>query len=75
MRAWAGRRARAIAGASRASAHALAYALKAVKLGHYEPGARILINCSGRGDKDLDTYRKLYGHRIGGADAKKETHS
>jgi tryptophan synthase beta chain len=51
------------------SAHAIAYAMKAVKLGHYEKGARVIINCSGRGDKDLDTYRKLYGHRIGGMNA------
>ncbi len=57
------------------SAHALAYAMKAVALGDYEPGTRILINCSGRGDKDLDTYRKLYGHRIDGAAQPKGTES
>ena len=51
-------------------AHAFAYLMKAVALGDYEAGAKILVNCSGRGDKDLDTYRKLYGHRLAGAGAK-----
>ena len=38
------------------SAHALAFVQNAVHNGHLEEGSRILINLSGRGDKDLDTY-------------------
>jgi tryptophan synthase beta chain len=38
------------------SAHALAFASQAVAAGHLPAGARVLVNVSGRGDKDLDTY-------------------
>ena len=38
------------------SAHALAFASQAVEAGHLPEGARVLVNVSGRGDKDLDTY-------------------
>lgn len=41
------------------SAHALAFALFAVERGHLEAGDRLLINLSGRGDKDLDTWIDL----------------
>jgi tryptophan synthase beta chain len=37
-------------------AHALAYALRTVERGELPAGARVLINLSGRGDKDLETY-------------------
>ncbi len=49
------------------SSHALAYAMKAVALGHYAAGTRVLVCLSGRGDKDLDTYRALVRDRAGGA--------
>jgi tryptophan synthase beta chain len=37
-------------------AHALAYVLKAVEEEALSKGSRVLVNLSGRGDKDLDTY-------------------
>ncbi|MGH9335278.1 MAG: tryptophan synthase subunit beta, partial [Vicinamibacteria bacterium] len=37
-------------------AHALAFLLKAVREGELLEGARVLVNLSGRGDKDLETY-------------------
>jgi tryptophan synthase beta chain len=37
-------------------AHALAFVLKAVAAGELEKGSRVLVNLSGRGDKDLDSY-------------------
>jgi len=43
------------------SAHALALALFAVERGHLKAGDRLLINLSGRGDKDLDTWIGLRG--------------
>jgi tryptophan synthase beta chain len=47
------------------SAHALAFCRHAVERGHLPSGAKVLINLSGRGDKDMDTYLELKG---GGAD-------
>jgi tryptophan synthase beta chain len=41
------------------SAHALAFARTAVERGHLPRGASLLINLSGRGDKDLETYFRL----------------
>ncbi len=41
------------------SAHALAFALAAVSRGELPEGARVLLNLSGRGDKDLETYFAL----------------
>jgi tryptophan synthase beta chain len=38
------------------SAHALAFALRAARRGDLPAGARVLVNLSGRGDKDLDAY-------------------
>jgi tryptophan synthase beta chain len=38
------------------SAHALAFVQSAVRRGHLEEESRVLVNLSGRGDKDLDTY-------------------
>ncbi len=38
------------------SAHALALALRAVERGELPRDARVLVNLSGRGDKDLPTY-------------------
>jgi tryptophan synthase beta chain len=38
------------------AAHALAFVQKAVSGGDLEEGCRVLINLSGRGDKDLDIY-------------------
>jgi len=44
------------------SAHAVAYAMKLAK----EMGSgSILVNCSGRGDKDLDYVIENYGDRLG----------
>ncbi len=40
------------------SSHALAYVRNAVEQGQLKPGLRVLVNLSGRGDKDLDTYFK-----------------
>ncbi len=42
------------------SAHALAFVLRAVRDGELASGSRILVNLSGRGDKDLGTW---LGHR------------
>jgi tryptophan synthase beta chain len=44
------------------SAHALAYAIKAAK----KQGRRkiIVVNLSGRGDKDLDTVSKALGYKL-----------
>jgi tryptophan synthase beta chain len=43
------------------SAHAVAYAMKLAK----EMGTgSILVNCSGRGDKDLDFVLEHYGDRL-----------
>ncbi len=44
------------------SAHAVAYAMKLAK--EMGTGA-ILVNCSGRGDKDLDYVIENYGERLG----------
>ena len=44
------------------SAHAIAYAMKLA--GEMETGS-ILVNCSGRGDKDLDYVLENYGDRLG----------
>ena len=44
------------------SAHAVAYAMKLA--GEMGTGA-ILVNCSGRGDKDLDYVIENYGQRLG----------
>jgi tryptophan synthase beta chain len=44
------------------SAHAVAYAMKLAK--EMEKGS-ILVNCSGRGDKDLDYVIENYGDRLG----------
>jgi len=38
------------------SAHALAWVRNAVQRGDLPAGARVLVNLSGRGDKDLDVY-------------------
>jgi tryptophan synthase beta chain len=40
------------------SAHALAFALRAVRRGELPRGARVVVNVSGRGDKDLATWMK-----------------
>ncbi|HXY87860.1 MAG TPA: tryptophan synthase subunit beta [Candidatus Acidoferrales bacterium] len=37
------------------SSHALAYAMRACDAGDLEPGALVIINLSGRGDKDVNT--------------------
>jgi tryptophan synthase beta chain len=44
-------------------AHALAFVLQAVAAGEIAKGARVLVNLSGRGDKDLDSY---FGLSAGG---------
>ena len=44
------------------SAHAVAYAMKLAK--EMKTGS-ILVNCSGRGDKDLDFVLENYGDRLG----------
>ena len=41
-------------------AHALAFVLRAVALGELPEGSRVLVNLSGRGDKDLDVYHELH---------------
>jgi tryptophan synthase beta chain len=41
------------------SAHALAFLLQAVDQGELQEGSRVLVNLSGRGDKDLDVYRQV----------------
>ncbi|MDD3931649.1 MAG: tryptophan synthase subunit beta [Eubacteriales bacterium] len=43
------------------SAHAVAYA---IKLASERPSGSILVNCSGRGDKDLDYVLEHYGDRL-----------
>ena len=43
------------------AAHAVAYAMKLAK--EMESGS-ILVNCSGRGDKDLDYVLEHYGDRL-----------
>lgn len=43
------------------SAHAIAYALK---LAQEKGSGSILVNCSGRGDKDLDYVLEKYGDRL-----------
>jgi len=45
------------------SAHALALALRAVARGELPAGARVLVNLSGRGDKDLPTYFRDHAAR------------
>ncbi|MEM7203638.1 MAG: tryptophan synthase subunit beta [Planctomycetota bacterium] len=45
------------------SAHALAFAQSAVARGALTRGATLLINLSGRGDKDLDSYLGLQADR------------
>ncbi|MFH0944114.1 MAG: tryptophan synthase subunit beta [Planctomycetota bacterium] len=47
------------------SAHALAFALFAVERGHLQKESRLLVNLSGRGDKDLETWIAM---QKGGAD-------
>ena len=49
------------------SAHALAFVSDAVVSGHLPEGARVLVNVSGRGDKDLDTYFQLVAKEEGPA--------
>jgi tryptophan synthase beta chain len=50
------------------TAHGLAGALK---LGKYLPaGSSILVNNSGRGDKDMETAAKYFGILDGAADGK-----
>ncbi len=44
-------------------AHAIAFVASAVADGSLPQGARVLINLSGRGDKDLETYFEKYAHR------------
>ncbi len=44
-------------------AHALAFVLRAVDLGELQEGSRVLVNLSGRGDKDLDVYRAVNDRR------------
>lgn len=41
------------------SSHALAYVLE--HAGEFEPGSRVLVNLSGRGDKDMDIVEKALG--------------
>ncbi len=43
------------------SAHALAYASRACDAGEIEPGALVIINLSGRGDKDVNTVVERRG--------------
>ncbi|MFU8770348.1 MAG: tryptophan synthase subunit beta, partial [Desulfotignum sp.] len=43
------------------SAHAVAYAMK---LAREKASGSILVNCSGRGDKDLDYVLEKYGDRL-----------
>ncbi|MCA8943694.1 MAG: tryptophan synthase subunit beta [Planctomycetes bacterium] len=45
------------------SAHALAFARAAVDRGWLPHGSRLLVNLSGRGDKDLDTYFRVHRAR------------
>jgi tryptophan synthase beta chain len=44
------------------SAHAVA---EAMRIARERPGAWILVNLSGRGDKDLETVAKALGEAIG----------
>ena len=44
------------------SAHAVAYAIKLAK---EKPNSTILVNLSGRGDKDIDFAVANYGKRFG----------
>lgn len=41
------------------TSHAIAYLQRAVREGSLEAGAPVLLNLSGRGQKDLETYRSL----------------
>ncbi len=50
------------------TAHALAGALKLGK--ELEPGSSILVNLSGRGDKDMETAAKYFGILDGASDGK-----
>jgi tryptophan synthase beta chain len=43
------------------SAHAVAYVARAAATGEIAPGATVLINLSGRGDKDVAQVRTLMG--------------
>jgi tryptophan synthase beta chain len=43
------------------SAHAIAYAMKAVETGELEENSLVLINLSGRGDKDVETVAREIG--------------
>ena len=45
------------------SAHGLAYAMKIAK--ELPTDAKLLVNMSGRGDKDLDYVCDLYGDKFG----------
>jgi tryptophan synthase beta chain len=44
--------------------HALGFLLSAVSRGELAEGARVLVNLCGRGDKDLDTYFRLFSGRL-----------
>jgi tryptophan synthase beta chain len=46
-------------------AHALAFLAKAVREKELPPGARVLLNLCGRGDKDLETYFRSFAGRKG----------
>jgi tryptophan synthase beta chain len=46
------------------SAHAIAYALRIAR--EFEPSSTILVNLSGRGDKDVQTVEKRLGLRVKG---------
>jgi tryptophan synthase beta chain len=43
------------------SAHAIAYAMKAVETGELEENSLVIINLSGRGDKDVETVAREIG--------------
>jgi tryptophan synthase beta chain len=45
------------------SSHALAFAMHAVANDHLPEGARVVINVSGRGDKDMDAYFSMIRER------------
>ena len=49
------------------SSHALAFAQAAVRLGALPEGARVLLNLSGRGQKDLDTWARIVVERENGS--------
>jgi tryptophan synthase beta chain len=49
------------------SSHALAWVVRAARSGAIAPGATVLINLSGRGDKDVAQVRDVLRGRAGGA--------